>query len=98
MRSLRALTAVGLFAGLGIGTAAAHVVSAGAAPAAFLHPFASGTSTQTKPDDITRLGDKLFVTFQNNAGKDGSPAGSMSTIVEFDRFGHELATWSVLGR
>jgi hypothetical protein len=98
MRSLRAFTAVGLFAGIGVGTAAAHVVPAAAAPAAFLHPFAAGTPGQTKPDDITRLGDKLFVTFQNNAGKDGTPAGSMSTIVEFDRFGRELATWNVLGR
>jgi hypothetical protein len=102
MRSLRGIVAVGLFAGIGVGTTAMHVISASAAtpaaPTVALQPFAAGTATQTKPDDITALGGKLFVTFQNNAGPDGTPAGSTSTVVEFDRGGHELATWTLPGR
>jgi hypothetical protein len=76
-----------------------HALSASAASTSVaLHPFAAGTAGQTKPDDITALGNKLFVTFQNNAGPDGSPAGSVSTVVEFDLSGHEVATWTLPGR
>ena len=66
-----------------------------------IHPklFASAPAGASKPDDITRLGGLLYVTFQNNAGKDGKPPGSMSTIVAFDRkSGTPVATYSVTGR
>lgn len=39
------------------------------------------------------------MTYQNNAGKDGTPAGSMSTIAAIDpATGTVRTTWSVLGR
>jgi hypothetical protein len=66
-----------------------------------IHPtlFATAPPGASRPDDITRLGKLLYVTYQNNAGKDGSPPGSMSTIVAFDsRNGQVVATYSVLGR
>jgi hypothetical protein len=53
----------------------------------------------TAADDITMLDGLLYVTYQNGAGKDGTPAGSMSTIGAIDpATGHVTATWSVLGR
>jgi hypothetical protein len=53
----------------------------------------------TAADDITMLDGLLYVTFQNGAGADGSPAGSRSTIGALDpATRHWTATWSVLGR
>ncbi len=66
-----------------------------------VHPrvFASPPAGATKPDDITTLDGLLYVTYQNNAGKDGSPSGSMSTIVAFDpATGAPVTTYTVLGR
>jgi hypothetical protein len=66
-----------------------------------VHPrlFASPPKGATKPDDVTMLDGLLYVTYQNNAGKDGSPAGSRSTIVAFDpATGSVVATYSLLGR
>jgi hypothetical protein len=41
----------------------------------------------------------LYVTYQNNAGPDGSPAGSASTIVAFNRGdGTVAATYTLTGR
>lgn len=63
-------------------------------------PVAPGqTAKASKPDDITRLGDLVYVTFQNNAGKDGSPAGSYSTIAAYRVDSGALATtYQVPGR
>jgi hypothetical protein len=66
-----------------------------------IHPelFAGAPAGASKPDDITKLGRLLYVTYQNNAGKDGSPPGSMSTIVAFDPSdGAVVAKYSVTGR
>jgi hypothetical protein len=80
-------------------TLATLPASAGApTPTVHLSPFAVGAVGQSKPDDITRLDGLIYVSFQNNAGADGSPAGSMSTIVAFNGRGKEVATWSVPGR
>jgi hypothetical protein len=68
-------------------------------PNVHLKLFASAPSGASKPDDITRLGELLYVTYQNNAGKDGTPAGSTSTIVGFDRHtGQVVQTYTVTGR
>jgi hypothetical protein len=53
------------------------------------------------PDDITRLGDVLFVGFQNGVGPQGqpSPAGNLdSTVVELGLNGHAIAQWDVVGK
>ena len=65
------------------------------------HPISGGSATLSNPDDITSLGDHVFVGFQNGVGAQGqaSPSGNTdSTIVEFDRSGHELAQWDVTGK
>ena len=66
----------------------------------------SGTESVTQPDDITGLGDKIFVGFQNSVGTmgepvpSGSPAGAgnlNSTVVEFSKSGSPAAQWNVAG-
>jgi hypothetical protein len=59
------------------------------------------TETLSKPDDITRLRDKLFVGFQNGVGPQGqpSPDGNLdSTVVELGLNGHVIAQWDVAGK
>jgi hypothetical protein len=63
----------------------------------------AGTATEplTKPDDITRLGDELFVGFQNGVGPQGEPSAdgnTDSTIVEFSQSGHVLGQWDITGK
>jgi hypothetical protein len=70
-------------------------------PIPTIHPklFAAAPAGATKPDDITRLHNLLYVSYQNNAGKDGSPPGSTSTIVAFDRADGSVAkTYTLTGR
>jgi hypothetical protein len=55
----------------------------------------------TKPDDITRLGDHLFVGFQNGVGPQGeaSSDGNLnSTIVEVTMSGQVVNQWDIVGK
>ena len=55
----------------------------------------------TSPDDITELGGRLFVTFQNGVGPQGTPStdGNLdSTLVEFTLNGRWLRQWDVRGK
>ena len=96
MQAMAAAVAAGGVMALGaVGTASAQV----SLPAGYqMRVFAAGNSSMTNPDDITRLGGWFYVTYQNNAGADGTPAGSMSTIVAYRRNGSVARTWSVAGR
>ncbi|SEM05119.1 hypothetical protein [Streptacidiphilus jiangxiensis] len=111
LRTLR--TAVGVVAALAATAVAVPAATAATAPAAKpaaaahkpsvpalkLHLFASAPAGYTNPDDLTRLGDVLYVAYQNNAGPDGSPAGSKSDIVGFDlRTGKVVRHWTLPGR
>src|SRR5580692_11502921 len=92
------LTAGALIAGAFAIPAAA---APGSPPVPSVHPvlFASAPTGATKPDDITKLGHLLYVTYQNNAGADGSPSGSVSTIVAFNEVtGDVVTTYTVTGR
>lgn len=61
--------------------------------------FAMAPTGATKPDDITILDGLLYVTYQNDTGKDGKPDGSMSTIAAIDPATAKVtATYSVVGR
>jgi hypothetical protein len=69
--------------------------------ATITHPIAGGSEAVSRPDDITHLDDRMFVAFQNGVGAQGQASSSgntASTIVEFDRGGHELAQWDVTGK
>lgn len=55
----------------------------------------------TKPDDIVRSGDRLFVAFQNGVGADGSKAPNgnpKSTVVELTPDGKLLNHWDLIGK
>jgi hypothetical protein len=60
------------------------------------------TEPLTKPDDLTVLGHRLFVAFQNGVGPQGEPSSSDgntdSTIVEFTARGHVVRQWDLHGK
>jgi len=94
----------GRYIAAALGAVSALAVLPVAASAAITAPpgfqvstFASST-TLSKPDDIVRLDGHLFVTWQNNAGADGLPAGSASTVVEYSDSGATLNQWTITGR
>jgi len=75
--------------------------------ASLTHTFtASGASTPTtdpltNPDDITRLGGRLFVGFQNGVEPQGQPSSDgnvSSTVVELSPSGHPIAQWDIVGK
>ena len=55
----------------------------------------------SKPDDITAMGGRLYVSFQNGVGPMGEPSTNhvtASTVMEFDTAGHKLRQWNVTGK
>lgn len=65
-----------------------------------VHRFAA-VGSETSPDDITRLGNSIYVTFQNGIGPLGeaSPAGvTASTIQQYSLNGKAGKSWSVTGK
>lgn len=84
-----------------VGTAAAAPPPAGTASTPTVAPtlFAGPPPNATNPDDITQLDDLVYVTFQNDAGKDGAPAGSFSTIAVYNAStGVLVTTYTMTGR
>ena len=68
-------------------------------PAVSLHLFAKAPAHLTAPDDITKLGNEVFIAYQNNAGKDGTPAGSFSVVIGYDiKTAKVLDTFKISGR
>ena len=84
------------------GTAQAASPSAGSPDVPIVTPtlFAGPpTPTATNPDDLTQLGDLVYVSFQNNAGNDGTPPGSFSTIAAYQAdTGALVTTYQLTGR
>ncbi len=80
--------------------------SAGAAPnppLPVIHPapFAQAAAGQSLPDDITTLGNDVFVTYQNGVGPDGAPSKTgttQSSVVEYGPTGNTVKTWQITGR
>ena len=66
----------------------------------------AGSSTKhreplTQPDDITRIGGKLFTGFQNGVGPQGEPStdgNRDSTVVEFTPNGRVIRQWDIRGK
>jgi len=62
---------------------------------------AAVTEALAGPDDLSLLGDHIFVGFQNGVGPQGEPSTSGnldSTVVEFTRDGAEVRQWDVKGK
>jgi hypothetical protein len=63
--------------------------------------FATGSSTLSKPDDITALQGRIFVGWQNGVGAQGEPApngNTQSTVVEYSPDGRAINSWQLTGR
>jgi hypothetical protein len=60
--------------------------------------FGTTPAGLTSSDDITRLDNHIFVTYQNNANAEGTPAGAQSTVVEYASDGSVLKRWNLTGR
>jgi hypothetical protein len=65
-----------------------------------IHKYAA-VGNETKPDDLTRLGDSIYVAFQNGVGSMGEPAPSgatASTVQQYSLSGSPGKSWSVTGK
>jgi hypothetical protein len=72
-----------------------------ASGAGITHTTAKGSEAISKPDDITSLGGRIYVAFQNGVGPQGeaSTTGNLdSTVVEFGRNGRRLDQWDIAGK
>lgn len=101
MRWYRAAAVVGVAAGAVAAGSASAAASAPAVASGFsISTLASGGSL-SKPDDITRLGNRLFVGFQNGVGAKGEPApggGTSSTVQEYTLAGVPVSRWTLTGK
>ncbi len=84
-----------------VGCAApAFAAQSSPAPQLVIHRYAA-VGTETKPDDLTRLGDSIYVAFQNGVGSMGEPApggGTASTIQQYSLSGAPGKSWTVTGK
>jgi hypothetical protein len=72
-----------------------------ASGAGLVHATPTGNREISQPDDITSLGSRIFVGFQNGVGPQGqaSTSGNLdSTIVEFTLRGTAIRQWDVVGK
>jgi hypothetical protein len=93
-----ALAGTGLVATSGIASAE----GIGFGPHYHVRVIASGASLSlTGPDDITAMGQSIFVGYQNGVGSNGEPAPNGNTdsvVVEYSRHGRPLASWHLTGK
>ena len=83
------------------GAGAGFTASVWANAAKLSHTTPKGSEALSNPDDITRLGNDLFIGFQNGVGPQGEPSttgNKDSTIVEFTLGGHKVAQWDIVGK
>ena len=98
---------------LALGAALSAAVLTGAAVPVMAATTPSGTADsysvktfaavggETKPDDIVRLGDSIYVAFQNGVGSMGeasSAGATASTIQQFSLDGRPGASWNITGK
>lgn len=61
----------------------------------------AAVGSETKPDDIVRLGDSIYVAFQNGVGPMGEPAANgntASTVQQYSLDGKPGASWNITGK
>src|ERR1035437_7437427 len=71
------------------------------APAGYTVKAFAAVGTESKPDDVTRLGNSMYVTFQNGVGPLGEPASdgtTSSTIQQYRLDGTPGKAWQVQGK
>jgi len=88
-------------ASVGCATPAVAAPSSASQPhGVVIHKYAAG-GAETQPDDLTRLGDSIYVAFQNGVGSMGEPTPSgvnYSTIQQYSLSGAPGASWRVVGK
>ena len=97
---LALLGATAVFALGGLATSASATTEPAAHGRFVVHSFAA-VGSEKSPDDITRLGSSIYVTFQNGVGPLGeaSPTGvTASTIQQYSLDGKAGKSWSVVGK
>src|SRR5674476_1417159 len=70
-------------------------------PAGYTVKAFAAVGTESKPDDVTRLGNSIYVTFQNGVGPLGEPASegtTSSTIQQCRLDGTPGKSWQVQGK
>lgn len=84
---------------LGIAMVAGCVPAPTTTPGYTSKVLATG-GTLSKPDDITSMGGRLYVSFQNGIGPKGEPSKgrTASTVVEFNAAGTKLRQWNLTGK
>ncbi len=97
------LVAAGAAATLALGFVAipASATPSQPTPSGFVVHTYPAVGTEKSPDDITRLGDSIYVTFQNGVGPLGEPSPSgatASTIQQYSLKGVPGKSWSVTGK
>ena len=93
-----AITALAAFAAV---PATAGTAEPGVAQPLTVHTILSGAAHGWKgPDDLTRVGDSLYVSFQNGVPSTGGTTGTPteSTIVKLGLNGTVEATWQLTGK
>jgi hypothetical protein len=108
---LGSVLAVGAKAGLAVASSTGHgQPAAGAGPAHWdvrvlaRNPVVRVDGKRLKlssPDDVTELGGRIFVTWQNGVGPQGQPAGNgivFSVITEYAPGGRLIASWPLQGK
>lgn len=83
------------------GCSGASTARTGKAPAPWTTRVFASSKTLSSPDDITQLGQDVFVAWQNGVGSKGEPSPQgrkSSTVVEYSPSGHQLDTWDVTGK
>lgn len=98
---------------LALGAALSAAVLAGAAVPATAASTPTGTAasyivrafkavgSESKPDDIVRLGDSIYVAFQNGVGPMGEPSttgATASTVQQYSLDGKPGASWNITGK
>lgn len=72
-----------------------------AAPAGYTVKTFSPVGAESGPDDITRLGDSIYVSYQNGVGPLGEPSApgaAASTIQQYSLTGTPGKSWQVTGK
>ena len=98
--AIGAAVTVGALAATALPASAAQYRDTKPATGYTVHSFAA-VGSESKPDDITRLGDRVFVAFQNGVGSLGEPSPSgvtSSTIQEYSLDGRAGKSWQVPGK
>ncbi len=81
--------------------ATAALAAPSQAPSAFSVKAFPAAAGQSHPDDITRLGDSIYVAYQNGVGSKGEPSATgatASTIQQYSLAGVPGASWSITGK